>query len=39
MRETPEELAHRFWLVIGGIKIALQRSEKRHRAMKRRGNV
>ena len=39
MRETPEELAQNFWLVISGIKIALQRSEKKYRAMKRRGNV
>ena len=39
MRETPEELAQNFWLVLGGIKVSLQRSEKKYRAMKRRGNV
>ncbi len=39
MREAPDELAQNFWLVISGIKVALQRSEKKHRAMKRRGNV
>lgn len=39
MRETPEQLAQNFWLIISGIKQALQRSQKRYKLLKRRGNV
>ncbi len=39
MRETPEQLAQNFWLIISGIKQALQRSQKRYKLIKRRGNV
>lgn len=39
MRETPEQLAQNFWLIISGVKQALQRGQKRYRLKKRRGNV
>lgn len=39
MRETPEHLAQNIWLVASGIKQALQRSQKRNRLLKKKGNV
>lgn len=39
MRETPEQLAQNFWLIVSGIKQALQRSQKRYKLLKRKGNV
>lgn len=38
MRETPDQLAQNFWLIASGIKQALQRSQKRYRLLKRKGN-
>lgn len=39
MRETPEQLAQNFWLIASGIKQALQRSQKRYKLTKKKGNV
>lgn len=38
MRETPDQLAQNFWLIASGIKQALQRSQKRYKLLKKKGN-